>query len=127
MQPKSKGCSEVLSSYDMFGHGINLTFERHSNSYKTCFGGMASVMIKIFLLFYLYLNVFRVVTYQNNLYQLNETKYELSDELVSFKNLNLSIFHHLTHLGGFKPDVSADNELSRYVKIEYLQVLQTAK
>ena len=44
----------VVKDNDMFGHTINLNFNRNGDSHKTFIGGLFSMLIKVTLAFYVY-------------------------------------------------------------------------
>ena len=44
----------VIKDNDMFGHTINLNYNRNGDSQKTFIGGLFSMLIKVTFAFYLY-------------------------------------------------------------------------
>ena len=48
-----------MSNQDMFGHTINFNFNGSSDQHRTVVGGVMSILVKVFLLFYIYTLVYR--------------------------------------------------------------------
>jgi len=48
-------------SHDLFGHVINLNFNRQGSSHKTLIGGIASILIKIFMAIYIGLKLNKLI------------------------------------------------------------------
>ena len=44
----------------MFGHAIRLNFDREGNVHNTYFGGVFSIMVRMFMLYYIAVLIFRV-------------------------------------------------------------------
>ena len=56
----------MVREQDMFGHIINLNFDRRGDSHKTLCGGFFSITLKSFLLFYFYLMMIKLVLKGND-------------------------------------------------------------
>ena len=56
----------MVREQDMFGHIINLNFDRRGDSHKTLCGGFFSITLKAFLLFYFYLMMIKLVLKGND-------------------------------------------------------------
>ena len=50
----------------MFGHIINLNFDRRGDAHKTLCGGVFSIFFKTFLAFYVYLMVYKLISKGND-------------------------------------------------------------
>ena len=64
----TNACTAVRDQ-DMFGHVINLNFDRRGDSHKTMCGGVFSIFFKGFLTFYVYLMFTKLM------FKTNDTKY----------------------------------------------------
>lgn len=114
---------QMVRDADMFGHSIHLNFNKQGDTYKTFWGGLSSWFIKGFLLFYFYLNFKRVVTYNNNLYQINDSVIENRNPIsLKKENIGMTTFLHLHSLDGQKIHL---NDVKNYLTIEYIQTEKT--
>ena len=50
-----------VKSYDMFGHVVNLNFDKQGPSHKTVFGGAISIFIKIIIYVYVVFNFKKLI------------------------------------------------------------------
>ena len=50
----------------MFGHVINLNFNRNGSEYKTPIGGCFSIVIKIVIWVYIFIKLYNLVTLGDN-------------------------------------------------------------
>lgn len=74
----SKQCNTFIESNDMFGHIVNLNFNRNNNSHNTALGGMISILIKVFMIIYIGIISKKVVLSEGN---------ELSSEQFVYERL----------------------------------------
>ena len=51
----SSSLSKYITNHDLFGHKIELNFNRKGSSHNTLIGGVVSVLIKVTIVFYIYL------------------------------------------------------------------------
>ena len=58
--------SKFIREFDLFGHTIELNFNKEGSTYKTFIGGLISLIVKIFLLYYLILKTYVLVTFGDN-------------------------------------------------------------
>ena len=106
--------------HDMFGHVINLNFNKNGNSHGSFIGGVFSVIIKLMLLLYVFLIV--------KMWLLNEgdTNFSQTDVVdvneaghVNFGDVDVNIFHVIQ----MQNDEEVDPEkLQKYVTMKYLVV-----
>jgi len=59
---------KMLKNQDIFGHPVKLNFNRQGEEYATPFGGIVTILLKLFLAFYLYTRINLVVNKGNNSY-----------------------------------------------------------
>jgi hypothetical protein len=50
----SKGAHKALKNQDLFGHLITFNFDMNGETHKTLFGGLISIVMKIFISIYFY-------------------------------------------------------------------------
>ena len=60
------GRSSMIREQDMFGHVINLNFDRRGDAHKTICGGVFSIFFKAFLAFYVYLMAYKLISKGND-------------------------------------------------------------
>lgn len=89
-----KNVKKAISKHDMFGHVINLNFDQNGDSHQTICGGCGSILLKTFLILYIYLNVVKLVfkEWDSN----NSTEGLLDLErlgIVDYSKMNMLIFH----------------------------------
>ena len=65
MKP-SKKLRKLIQGQDMFGHRINLNFNREGNSHKTIIGGLVSICLKLFMTYYVYYNFKKMLFYEDD-------------------------------------------------------------
>ena len=53
---------KLVSNQDLFGHYIHLNFNRQGDSHKTLIGGLFSILVKIMMIFYIIINVRKLVS-----------------------------------------------------------------
>ena len=66
MSHTSKKLRKLIQSQDIFGHTINLNFNREGSSHKTILGGIVSFLLKLFLAFYVYYNLKKMFLYEDD-------------------------------------------------------------
>lgn len=78
----------------MFGHVINLNFDRRGDSHKTFCGGIFSIALKGFLTFYVYLMLVKLI------FKGNDTNFSYVGQLdlealgeVNYDDMNMRFFH----------------------------------
>ena len=87
--------SEIkIRDHDMFGHVINLNFDRRGDSHKTLCGGIFSIALKVFLTFYVYLMFIKLI------FKGNDTNFSYKGQLdlvklgdVDYNDINMKFFH----------------------------------
>ena len=52
---------EKIEEQDMFGHVVNLNFDRKGNSHNTWIGGIFSILIKLFMVVFISLKFKRLI------------------------------------------------------------------
>lgn len=52
-----------VRSQDFFGHSIHLNFDKNGETHNTTIGGFFSIFIRSFILWYVFLNMFKLFSY----------------------------------------------------------------
>ena len=86
---KYTGFKDSIRDHDMFGHVINLNFNRSGPTHNTTIGGCTSLLIKMAMTVYIFLNFKKLIFkeddsiglqyYSINLDELEPTEYATSD------------------------------------------------
>ena len=58
--------SKMLSNRDLFGHPIQLNFNKSGPTHKTPFGGILSMFISVVILAYFGLNIKKMILFEND-------------------------------------------------------------
>ena len=72
---------DSITDQDMFGHTINLNFNRKGSTYKTCFGGCCSIIINILMFIYVMMNL-------KKLFFKGDNKYSTQEGLIDYEKLD---------------------------------------
>ena len=56
-----------IKNGDLFGHPIELSFNKKGSKHKTTVGGVVSIFIKTLIAIYLYILVDRLIYYKNDI------------------------------------------------------------
>lgn len=57
---------EKLRSQDMFGHTINLNFNKEGDSHQTAIGGSMSILIRIVMALYVFMNFKKMLLHEDD-------------------------------------------------------------
>ena len=90
---------KFIKSQDMFGHVVNLNFNKNGTEHTTFIGGFISGMVKIVIGFYVFLLFRRTIFYLDNNISSVPTVVDLvhDDKGVTLYNeTNLLIFHRMS-------------------------------
>lgn len=71
-----KKFAKSVAEYDMFGHVINLNFQKEGDSHKTAVGGFFSFFIKIAMTLYVFMNFKKMIMFEDDS---NSTEYNVED------------------------------------------------
>ena len=89
-----KKFAKKLSEFDMFGHVINLNFQREGDSHKTAIGGFFSFFIKLAMSLYVFFNLKKMILHEDDN---NTTEYNLEDlskqDPLALGKTDFSMFH----------------------------------
>ena len=86
--------SKFIQNQDLFGYHISLNLNKGSSTHKTIFGGVFSILITIFMYFYFYLNIYKLLNHQENF----ETSY---DSLITGKQYGKVYYSNETDMINF--------------------------
>ena len=91
-----KASYNMVRDHDMFGHVINLNFDRRGDSHKTLCGGFFSILFKMFLAFYVYLMFDKLIFKGNDTNFTFEGQIHLAKfGMVNFRDTKMKFFHVL--------------------------------
>ena len=89
-----KKFNDKLRSNDMFGHTINLNFNKEGDSHQTTLGGFFSVFIRIFMVIYVWMNIKKMLLHEDDSTYTEASPLDL-DEYGSkrYDETNMFMFH----------------------------------
>jgi hypothetical protein len=76
---KYSGLKNSIRDHDMFGHVINLNFNRSGPSHNTTIGGCTSIFIKLAMIVYIFLNFKKLILKEDDSINLQFTTMNLDD------------------------------------------------
>lgn len=91
-----KATESGIINQDMFGHVINLNFDRKGDSHKTLCGGVFSIALKGFLSFYVILLLIKLISKGNDTNLSTEGLLHLEDlgaVNYDFQSMHMKFFH----------------------------------
>ena len=115
--------NKFIESHDLFGHIVNLNFNRNNNSHNTALGGLISILIKIFMIVYIGLISKKVVLSEGNDLSSEQFIYERSfgkDKVQLFNQTKMTVSHTLTKISNGMNQVKYDDEARKYIEIRYV-------
>lgn len=114
---------KYIKDTDMFGHTINLNFNKNGDSHKTFIGGLFSILIKMLLGLYVYLLFKRMFLYEadSNYTRINVLDLEKFGKQMLNKT-DMTIFHVFKKkLPGAKTPF-IDDEFETYLHVKFTQI-----
>lgn len=118
-----KSVTTFVKDHDMFGHVINLNFDRQGDSHKTLCGGFFSMALKGFLIFYVCLMLNKLFSMGNDTNSTTEGLLHLEEVgTIDYAVMNMMIFHVLRKQD-FKatPYLNRLDNITRYFTVNYVQ------
>lgn len=94
-----KRFKKIIKSQDMFGHIVNLNFNKNGSEHTTFIGGFTSGIIKIFISFYVLILLQRTIWFEDNKNTSTLTVIDLIEEdrdVTMYNETNLVVFHRLS-------------------------------
>ena len=116
-----KAFKEKLRSNDMFGHTINLNFNKEGDSHQTLIGGFFSIFIRLAMTIYVGMNFKKMLWHEDdsNFTEVNTLdldQYGVKD----FSETDMFMFHVIRKQKSGALFLSED--LERYIDISYMQI-----
>ena len=103
----------------MFGHVITLNFEQNGDTYNTHLGGLVSIILKLFLTFYVVTCVFRMVFYERDETITNIGSQDLLETgVVNYEQLGITMLHVLRKQGG--ESLLTIKDLNKYFTVKFV-------
>ena len=62
-----KSLTKMIMHQDMFGHHIFLNFNKNGTAHRTFLGGCFSLIVKVFLTFYIFTCASKLITHDDDL------------------------------------------------------------
>ena len=118
-----KKTAKYITEQDMFGHTVNLNFDRRGDSHQTTCGGVFSIALRTFLVLYVYLLVDKLI-YKGNDTDFSYYGLQEMDELgvVDYKDMNMKIFHVISKQDSTStPKITKLSDIDPYFKITFDQ------
>ena len=113
---------KAISEHDMFGHVINLNFNKEGDSHKTILGGFFSVFIKAAMFVYVFMNFKKMILREDDS---NSIEYNLvdleNDPVIEFSNTNFIMFYVLRKQVSKKQLYLDDPEVLKNIEIHFHQ------
>ena len=119
-----------LKDHDLFGHAVVLNFNRGGDTHKTIIGGFFSLFVKLGMLFYIMLNVMKLVTFDDDKINLTVKKLDLDEEgALDYNGSHQLFFWSLKNTQGGNSPIFLDNEylkpsdksIKPYINVGFLQ------
>jgi len=113
---------KIIKSKDMFGHTINLNFNKQGDTHQTVIGGFLSILIKVAITVYVILNVKKLVRYEDDRLGLEVEKINL-DQLreLSLRNSSMFLYWTLRKQVGNIPVYIGEEKYRRYIDVHFQQ------
>ena len=94
-------CRNKIKRQDLFGYQVKLNF--HDSSYNSLFGGIISILLKVFVTIYALIN-FGFLIFQNNSINLSVLEnYQNNNINIKYGETRVTIFHVIKKQIGNKP------------------------
>lgn len=90
---KLKKVSKKLADQDMFGHTIRLNFDRQGDTQNTLVGGVFSVVIRLAMAVYVFLNLKKMILMERNSNSSIRDLWEVNNETYWYKDMDLVLFY----------------------------------
>ena len=112
---------DTIRSFDMFGHVVNLNFDKRGIAHKTFIGGFFSIFIRIFLTVYFYLNIQKIIFTKGDKNVSTVGIMNLLDlGAVNLNSMKLKIFHVVRKVNKDGSQLRfKDGELEQYIDITW--------
>ena len=109
---------------DMFGHVVNLNFDKQGTEHKTFIGGFFSILIKVFLGIYIYLMFRKMYTHADDDCVTTSGALATEDLTLDMDDTNMMMFQVIRKqlpLGPNEPAFKLDQNLFDHIEIYYTQ------
>ena len=85
-----------ITDQDMFGHTINLNFNRQGHTYKTCMGGCCSIVVNVTMFIYVMINLRKLLLKEDGNNTILESLMDFSQmEPINYSDTELLIFWNI--------------------------------
>ena len=111
-----------IMNQDMFGHQININFNKNGNSHGSAIGGFFSIILRLMMLFYVFMIIKKMALNEGDT---NFTQNDILDVntagAVNYLEAEVNIFHVL-YKQKDRVNVYLTEELKKYIEIKYQYV-----
>lgn len=122
-----------VKSQDFFGHTITLNFDKNGDTHNTTIGGFFSIFIRSFIIWYVFMNLHKMVYYGNDNMQYTESLLNLNETgAISYSDTEFQMFMVLRNLNygrrllnktdaDHMQPIFLDEDVERYIQILFIQ------
>ena len=113
---------DYIKSHDLFGHKVELTFNKDGSEHKTLFGGFVSIFIKTFLLWYTTTLFIKMIFHQDD--KITTTNYTQDFEelgYIEMSEIDTVNFYTLVNSKNFEP-INYDDHAKRHIRLKAYNV-----
>lgn len=131
--PFCESLHDWTRSQDFFGHQVSLNFDRNGDTHNTVIGGTFSVFIRCFIAWYVSLNCYQLLTYDNDTLMYTESLIDLNKtDAISYNSTDFYFFGVLKNLNYKKKaknvpgdeavnPIFLEENLDRYIQVLFIQ------
>ena len=118
-----RACVDKVTEQDMFGHTVNLNFDKRGDAHNTFCGGFFSTVVRIFLCLYVYLLIEKLVTKGNDTDFSFFGLVELETlGVIPYESMDITVFHLISQQDKTKAKLTTVDAFAKYFYVEYVQL-----
>lgn len=114
---------KFIKSFDMFGHDVRLNFNNKGVTHTTLIGGFFSILIKLAIAFYVYINVRKLVFNDDDKIGMTVSNLNLTSEgVLDYDKTNVTIFWVMRKTKDFQRPFffDKDEEVKKYFDLSVI-------
>jgi len=113
---------EKIKDMDMFGHTINLNFNKEGDTHNTLLGGCFSFLIRITMGIYIFVNVRKMIFFEDNANFTEVSALNLDDEGVVDYTDTAFLLYQVIKKQSDGSILDLSDEVLRHIDIHYMQI-----
>lgn len=114
--------TEIIKGGDMFGHTINLNFNKEGETHNTLLGGFFSFLIRITMSIYVIVNFKKMILFEDNANATEVSALNLDEQgIIDYKDTSFLLYQSLIKKSDGS-SVDLNEETFRYIDIHYEQI-----